>query len=214
MNLPNLALLCAVLISSELVLNLAKRSRERGADKDRLTLPLLWLVISVSIWLAFELRRSPARGPSSASTPLLHHRTDYLRDWVGHSLGFDHVSRAFFHRQCRDRARPRINHDRALSFCPSSFLHGHVFYFPRVRSLPAQHLGDDRASSAGLGGLSLANASGGNCPPRGFWRTLSHLRRADMASPAAALLARAGRPVLYSLGAPNSPNCHTSVISL
>jgi hypothetical protein len=35
-----------------------------------------------------------------------------------------------------------------------------------------------------------------------------------MASPAAALLARAGRPVLYSLGAPNSPNCHTSVISL
>lgn len=61
MNLPNLAVVCAVLISSELVLNLAKRSRERGTDKDQFTLPLLWLVISLSVWLALELRaRLPA----------------------------------------------------------------------------------------------------------------------------------------------------------
>ena len=54
MFFPNLAILSGLLVGSELTLALTKRSQSR--DKDRSTLPLLWLVIGLSIWLAFELR--------------------------------------------------------------------------------------------------------------------------------------------------------------
>ncbi len=62
MTLPGLTSLTAVLLASELALALSKRRvGGRGPDRDRLTLPLLWLVIGLSIWAAFELRaRVPA----------------------------------------------------------------------------------------------------------------------------------------------------------
>ena len=60
MRLPSLELLGLVLIVSELTLAFSKRAA-RATGKDRFTLPLLWLVISLSIWLGFELRaRVPA----------------------------------------------------------------------------------------------------------------------------------------------------------
>lgn len=62
MRLPSLTLLSAILFASEFGLALAKR-RQPGSsrDEDRLTLPLLWLVIGLSIWAAFVLRaRYPA----------------------------------------------------------------------------------------------------------------------------------------------------------
>ncbi len=60
MFLPNIAVLSGLLVGSELALALAKRSR--SGEKDRLTLPLLWLVIGSSIWLAFELRARLPQG--------------------------------------------------------------------------------------------------------------------------------------------------------
>lgn len=62
MTLPGLTSISAVLLASELSLALSKRRVGGGGpDRDRLTLPLLWLVIGLSIWAAFELRaRVPA----------------------------------------------------------------------------------------------------------------------------------------------------------
>ena len=55
MRLPSLEIVCLVLVVSELSLALFKRAG-RATGRDRLTLPLLWLVISASIWLAFYCR--------------------------------------------------------------------------------------------------------------------------------------------------------------
>ena len=60
MKLPSLQLLGLVLVVSELALGISKRAA-RATGKDRFTLPLLWLVIILSIWLGLELR---ARVPS------------------------------------------------------------------------------------------------------------------------------------------------------
>jgi protein-S-isoprenylcysteine O-methyltransferase len=55
MRLPSLEILCLVIVASELSLALFKRAG-RATGRDRLTLPLLWLVISASMWLAFYCR--------------------------------------------------------------------------------------------------------------------------------------------------------------
>jgi protein-S-isoprenylcysteine O-methyltransferase len=62
MKLPSLTTLGAVLVVSEFVLMLAKRSKSRAAGKDRSTLPLLWLVIGASIWAGFFLRAALPQG--------------------------------------------------------------------------------------------------------------------------------------------------------
>ncbi len=56
MKLPSIAVLSAILLASELALAISKRSKTRATGKDRLTLPLLWLVIGLSIWAAFYCR--------------------------------------------------------------------------------------------------------------------------------------------------------------
>lgn len=61
MTLPSLTSISGLLIASEFLLAVWKRSGSGGGGKDRYTLPLLWLVIGVSIWMGFELR---ARVPS------------------------------------------------------------------------------------------------------------------------------------------------------
>ncbi|MBA3962539.1 MAG: isoprenylcysteine carboxylmethyltransferase family protein [Chthoniobacterales bacterium] len=60
MFLPNIAVLSGLLVGSELTLALAKRSH--SGKKDRATLPLLWLVIGLSLCLAFELRARLPQG--------------------------------------------------------------------------------------------------------------------------------------------------------
>jgi protein-S-isoprenylcysteine O-methyltransferase len=56
MKLPSFTTLSALLLASEIALTVAKRSKSRVAEKDRLTLPLLWTVIGLSIFAAFFLR--------------------------------------------------------------------------------------------------------------------------------------------------------------
>ena len=61
MQLPGLTSLGIVFVASELSLTLLKRAKSGTAAKDRYSLPLLWLVISASLWLGFEVRaRYPA----------------------------------------------------------------------------------------------------------------------------------------------------------
>jgi protein-S-isoprenylcysteine O-methyltransferase len=61
LQLPSLTTIGVVFIASELGLMLLKRSKAGTAAKDRYSLPLLWLVITASLWLGFEVRaRFPA----------------------------------------------------------------------------------------------------------------------------------------------------------
>jgi protein-S-isoprenylcysteine O-methyltransferase len=62
MKLPSITTLSALLLASEIALSLSKRSKSRAAGKDRLTLPLLWIVIGVSIFAAFFLREMLPQG--------------------------------------------------------------------------------------------------------------------------------------------------------
>jgi protein-S-isoprenylcysteine O-methyltransferase len=62
MKLPSFTTLSALLLASELVLALAKRSKSRATGKDRFTLPLLWTVIGVSIFAGFFLRAAFPQG--------------------------------------------------------------------------------------------------------------------------------------------------------
>lgn len=56
MKLPSLTTIGVILVASEFTLAVLKRSKSRAVGKDRYTLPLLWLVITASIWLGFEAR--------------------------------------------------------------------------------------------------------------------------------------------------------------
>ena len=62
MKLPSLTTLGTVMLVSELALMFARRSKTDSTDKDRFTLPLLWLVIGASITLGFFLRAAYPRG--------------------------------------------------------------------------------------------------------------------------------------------------------
>jgi protein-S-isoprenylcysteine O-methyltransferase len=61
-KLPSLTILSALLLASEIVLALVKRSKFPDGGKDRLTLPLIWAVISVSIFAGFFLRAAVPQG--------------------------------------------------------------------------------------------------------------------------------------------------------
>lgn len=67
MRLPSLQIIFLILLISEFSLALFKRAG-RATGRDRLTLPLLWLVICGSIWLGFYCR---ARFPA-AEVPVPH----------------------------------------------------------------------------------------------------------------------------------------------
>ena len=56
MKLPSFTTLSALLLASEIALAVARRSKSHAPGKDRLTLPLLWAVIGISIFVAFFLR--------------------------------------------------------------------------------------------------------------------------------------------------------------
>lgn len=62
MKLPSLTIVGTVLVVSELLLVLRRRSKSRVVDKDRSTLTLLWLVICASIWVSFFLRAALPQG--------------------------------------------------------------------------------------------------------------------------------------------------------
>jgi protein-S-isoprenylcysteine O-methyltransferase Ste14 len=55
MKLPSFTTLSALLLASEIMLAVAKRSKAVDNAKDRLTLPLLWTVIFVSIFAGLVL---------------------------------------------------------------------------------------------------------------------------------------------------------------
>jgi len=61
-KLPSLATISALLLASEVALAISKRSKSRATGKDRFTLPLLWVVISLSIFAAFFLREAFPQG--------------------------------------------------------------------------------------------------------------------------------------------------------
>ncbi len=62
MKLPSFTTLSALLLASEIALAVAKRSKSQTGGKDRFTLPLLWAVISASIFAGFFLRTAFAQG--------------------------------------------------------------------------------------------------------------------------------------------------------
>ena len=62
MKLPSFTTLSALLLASEVALAAAKRSKSRASGKDRLTLPLLWTVIGLSIFAGFFLRAAFPQG--------------------------------------------------------------------------------------------------------------------------------------------------------
>jgi len=62
MKLPSFTTLSALLLASEIALAVAKRSKSQATGKDRLTLPLLWTVIGVSIFAALYLRGAFPQG--------------------------------------------------------------------------------------------------------------------------------------------------------
>ena len=62
MKLPSFTTLSALLLASEIALALAKRSKIPDGGKDRLTLPLLWVVIFVSIFAGMFLRAALPQG--------------------------------------------------------------------------------------------------------------------------------------------------------
>ena len=81
MELPSLTTLSALLLASEVALALAKRSKSLTTGKDRLTLPLLWTVITVSIFVAFFLRAAFPQGR------LPHAQTFYIIGLILFALG-------------------------------------------------------------------------------------------------------------------------------
>lgn len=54
MSLPSILTLSAIMLASEVALAIFKRSKSRTTGKDRLTLPLIWTVLGLSIWAAFH----------------------------------------------------------------------------------------------------------------------------------------------------------------
>ena len=56
MKLPSLATISVVFLVSEIALLVSRHSRAQSKGKDRLTLPLLWLVITLSIFAGFYCR--------------------------------------------------------------------------------------------------------------------------------------------------------------
>ncbi len=62
MRLPSFTTLSALLLASEVALAVTKRSKSRATGKDRLTLPILWTVIGLSIFAAFFLREAFPQG--------------------------------------------------------------------------------------------------------------------------------------------------------
>ncbi len=72
MKLPSFTTLSAILLASEVALAVAKRSKSHTSGKDRLTLPLLWAVIALSITAGLYLR---GLFPEAAFS---HRRTCYL----------------------------------------------------------------------------------------------------------------------------------------
>jgi protein-S-isoprenylcysteine O-methyltransferase Ste14 len=56
MKLPSLGTISAVFLASEIALVISRHSRTQNKGKDRLTLPLLWLVITLSIFAGFYCR--------------------------------------------------------------------------------------------------------------------------------------------------------------
>ena len=53
MKLPSLATISVIFLVSEVALVVSRHSRSQSKGKDRLTLPLLWLVITISIFAGF-----------------------------------------------------------------------------------------------------------------------------------------------------------------
>jgi protein-S-isoprenylcysteine O-methyltransferase len=62
MRLPSFTTLSALLLASEVALAVAKRSKSQATGKDRLTLPLLWTVIGLSIFAGLFLRGAFPQG--------------------------------------------------------------------------------------------------------------------------------------------------------
>ena len=62
MKLPSFTTLSILFLASEIALAVTKRSKSRVTGKDRLTLPLLWAVIGISIFVAFFLRAAFPQG--------------------------------------------------------------------------------------------------------------------------------------------------------
>jgi len=62
MKLPSITMLSVVMLASEISLVFAKRSKTRSQGKDRLTLPLLWIVITSSIFAGFFCRAAFPQG--------------------------------------------------------------------------------------------------------------------------------------------------------
>jgi len=56
MKLPSLTTVSLVFLVSEIALVISRHSRTQGRGKDRFTLPLLWLVITLSIFAGFYCR--------------------------------------------------------------------------------------------------------------------------------------------------------------
>lgn len=82
MKLPSLNVVSTALLASEIALTFAKHSRaSEAAGKDRFTLPLLWTVISCSIFAGFFLRAACPQGR------LPHSRTFYTLGLVLLGLG-------------------------------------------------------------------------------------------------------------------------------
>ena len=81
MRLPSFTTLSALLLASEIALALAKRSKSDGAGKDRLTLPLLWTVIGLSIFAAIYVREAFPGGR------LPHPRTFYIVGLIVFAIG-------------------------------------------------------------------------------------------------------------------------------
>lgn len=62
MKLPSILTLSALLLASEIALAIAKRARIVDEGTDRLTLPLLWMVIFLGIFAGFFLRSAQPQG--------------------------------------------------------------------------------------------------------------------------------------------------------
>ena len=62
MKLPSITTLSVVMLASEISLVFARRSKTRSQGKDRLTLPLLWIVITLSVSAGFFCRLNFPQG--------------------------------------------------------------------------------------------------------------------------------------------------------
>jgi protein-S-isoprenylcysteine O-methyltransferase Ste14 len=61
-RLPSFTTLSTLLLASEIALAVARRSKSQATGKDRLTLPLLWTVIGLSIFAGLFLRGALPQG--------------------------------------------------------------------------------------------------------------------------------------------------------